>query len=134
MRWKNLPVLCVFAIAAGGSIAQDKQLPLLQYVDGNGNSYEFSADGGAYTLEFAPVKKPGKYNGGEPATRSVSKEKFAELVTRIDKAINKKKLPQSRDRGTSLIIKKIKDDFKEYVLPKGSADAKEIEAILFGMF
>ena len=37
--------------------AQEKALPVLQYVDGHGNSYEFLDDGGGYTLEFEPVKK-----------------------------------------------------------------------------
>jgi len=115
-------------------IAQEKPLPELQYVDGHGNSYEFTPDGENYLLEFVPVKKPGKYDGGEPATRNVSKAKFIELDTRIKKAIHKKKLPHSRERGMSLIIKKVKSDFKEYILPKGSDDVKEIETLLVSMF
>lgn len=117
--------------------AQEKPMPVLQYVDGNGNSYEFTADGSSYVLDFAPVKKDmksRKYDGGEPATRRVSKEKFDTVQARMDEVIKKKRLASSRDRGTALIIKLVKDDFKEYVLPQNSKDIKEIEALLYTLF
>lgn len=117
--------------------AQEKSMPVLQYVDGNGNSYEFTADGSDYVLDFAPVKKDmksRKYDGGEPATRRVSKEKFDAVQARMDDVIKKKRTTRSRDRGTALIIKLVKDDFKEYVLPEGSKDIKEIEALLYTLF
>lgn len=113
--------------------AQEKPLPVLQYVDGHGNSYEFYEDGPAYTLEFEPVKK-GKYSGGEPATRRVSKENYDKVLARMDEAIKKKRLAAQRERGTALIIKTIKGDVKEYVLPKGSKDIQEIEALLYTLF
>ncbi len=125
--------LCLSAAA----VAQEKAMPVLQYVDGNGNSYEFSTDGGDYVLDFAPVKKDmksRKYDGGEPATRRVSKQKFDQVLARMDEAIQKKRTTRSRDRGTALIIKLVKDDFKEYVLPEGSKDIKEIEALLYTLF
>lgn len=113
--------------------AQEKPLPVLQYVDGHGNSYEFYEDGAAYTLEFEPVKK-GTYSGGEPATRRVSKENYEKVLARMDEAIKKKRLAAQRERGTALIIKTVKGDVKEYVLPKGSKDIKEIEALLYALF
>lgn len=113
--------------------AQEKPLPVLQYVDGHGNSYEFYEDGPAYMLEFEPVKK-GKYSGGEPATRRVSKENYDKVLARMEEAIKKKRLAAQRERGTALIIKTIKGDVKEYVLPKGSKDIKEIEALLYTLF
>lgn len=88
-------------------------------------------------LDFAPVKKDmksRKYDGGEPATRRVSKEKFDTVQARMDEVIKKKRLASSRDRGTALIIKLVKDDFKEYVLPQNSKDIKEIEALLYTLF
>lgn len=117
--------------------AQDKAPPVLQYVDGNGNSYEFSQDGSDYVLDFEPVKKDmksRKYDGGEPATRRVSKDRYDKVLARMDEAIKKKRLTGSRDRGTALIIKSAKGDFKEYILPKGSKDIKEIEALLYTLF
>jgi hypothetical protein len=130
-------LLLSFGLLVGALIAQDKPLPVLQYVDGHGNSYEFNADGSGYVLDFAPVKKDmksRKYDGGEPATRRVSKERFETVVARIDEAIKKKRLARSRDRGTALIIKENKGDFKEYILPEGSKDIKEIEALLYTLF
>ena len=112
-------------------------MPVLQYVDGNGNSYEFTADGSDYVLDFAPVKKDmksRKYDGGEPATRRVSKQKYEEVLARMDDVIKKKRTTRSRDRGTALIIKLVKDDFKEYVLPQNSKNIKEIEALLYTLF
>ena len=50
-------LLLSFGLLVGALIAQDKPLPVLQYVDGHGNSYEFTADGSGYVLDFAPVKK-----------------------------------------------------------------------------
>lgn len=120
-----------------GLMAQDKALPILQYVDGHGNSYEFSEDGSSYMLDFAPVKKDmksRKYDGGEPATRRVSKDRYETVLARMDEAIKKKRLTGSRDRGTALIIKAVKGDFKEYILPQGSKDIKEIEALLYTLF
>jgi len=113
-------------------VAQEKALPVLQYVDGHGNSYEFLDEGSGYTLEFEPVKK-GKYSGGEPATRRVSKDSFEKLSARMEKAI-KRKTTGTRERGTALIIKSVKGDQKEYILPKNSTDIKEIEALLYAMF
>ena len=78
-------------------VAQEKALPVLQYVDGHGNSYEFLDEGSGYTLEFEPVKK-GKYSGGEPATRRVSKDSFEKLSARMEKAI-KRKTTGTRERG-----------------------------------
>jgi len=130
-------LLLTCSLCFGALIAQDKPLPILQYVDGNGNSYEFTADGSSYVLDFAPVKKDmksRKYDGGEPATRRVSKDRFDTVVARMDQAINKKRLAHSRDRGTALIIKESKGDFKEYILPEGSKDIKEIEALLYTLF
>lgn len=124
----------LFSITVLG--AQEKPLPVLQYVDGHGNSYEFSEEGGDYVLDFVPVKKTTKssnYSGGEPATRRVSKDNFQKISARIDKAI-KKKLASERERGTALIIKLVKGDPKEYVLPKNSAEIKEIEALLYTLF
>lgn len=112
--------------------AQEKALPVLQYVDGHGNSYEFLDEGSGYTLEFEPVKK-GKYSGGEPATRCVSKDSFEKLSARMEKAI-KRKTTGTRERGTALIIKSVKGDQKEYILPKNSTDIKEIEALLYALF
>ncbi len=117
--------------------AQERPLPVLQYVDGNGNSYEFTDEGGSYVLDFAPVKKDmksRKYDGGEPATRRVSKDRYETVLARMDEAIKKKRLTSSRDRGTALIIKAVKGDFKEYILPQGSKDIKEIEALLYALF
>jgi hypothetical protein len=129
LRLLNLMV----AIAGGlALVAQERALPVLQYVDGNGNSYEFSAEGSGYLLEFEPVKK-GKYSGGEPTTRRVSKDSFDKVLARIDKAI-KHKTSGNRERGTALIIKSVKGDLKEYILPKNSNDIKEIEALLYGLF
>lgn len=125
------------AAALPALFAQEKNQPVLQYVDGNGNSYEFTQDGSSYVLDFAPVKKDmksRKYDGGEPATRRVSKENFDKVLARMDEVIKKKRLARSRDRGTALIIKQVKDDFKEYVLPEGSKDIKEIEALLYTLF
>lgn len=113
--------------------AQERALPVLQYVDGHGNSYEFTEEGSGYLLEFEPVKK-GKYSGGEAATRRVSRDSYDRLVARIDETIKKKRLAHTRERGTALIIKSAKGDVKEYVLPKGSKDIKEIEALLYTMF
>lgn len=126
--------LILFAAAAiwAPLAAQEKALPVLQYVDGNGNSYEFLDDGGSYTLEFEPVKK-GKYSGGEPATRRVSKDRFDQVSARMEKAI-KRKTTDTRERGTALIIKSVKGDLKEYILPKNSSDIKEIEALLYALF
>ena len=112
--------------------AQEKALPVLQYVDGHGNSYEFLGDGDSYTLEFEPVKK-GKYSGGEPATRRVSKDRFDQVSASMEKAI-KRKTTGTRERGTALIIKSVKGDQKEYILPKNSSDIKEIEALLYALF
>lgn len=117
--------------------AQEKPLPVLQYVDGNGNSYEFTQDGNDYILDFVPVKKEMKsrsYDGGEPATRRISKQKYEQVLAQVDRVIKKKKRAANRERGTALIIKSIKGDFKEYVLPQGSADIKEIEALLYTLF
>jgi hypothetical protein len=133
MKSTLLLIGCLFSAAL---VAQDKTLPVLQYVDGNGNSYEFTEDGGSYTLEFEPVKKTtksGSYSGGEPATRRVSKDNFDKLLARMDKAI-KRKISSNRERGTALIIKSVKGDQKEYVLPKNSGDIKEIEALLYALF
>ncbi|GAB4439995.1 MAG: hypothetical protein OHK0011_22500 [Turneriella sp.] len=115
------------------AFAQEKPLPVLQYVDGNGNSYEFTEEGSGYLLEFEPVKK-GKYSGGEPTSRRVSKENYERLLARIDDPIKKKRLTSTRERGTALIIKLVKGDVKEYILPKGSKDIKEIEALLYTLF
>ncbi len=134
---KPIIYLLVFAACMATSSAQDKPLPILQYVDGNGNSYEFTQDGSGYVLDFAPVKKDmksRKYDGGEPATRRVSKERYETVVARMDEAIKKKRLARSRDRGTALIIKENKGDFKEFILPEGSKDIKEIEALLYTLF
>ncbi|AFM11614.1 hypothetical protein [Turneriella parva] len=125
------------ALLTCGLAAQDKPLPVLQYVDGHGNSYEFTQDGSTYVLDFAPVKKDmksRKYDGGEPATRRLSKDRFDTVLARMDEAIKKKRLARSRDRGTALIIKESKGDFKEYILPEGSKDIKEIEALLYTLF
>jgi hypothetical protein len=130
------PSLILSLFLVGSIMGQEKPLPILQYVDGNGNSYEFLEDSGSYTLEFEPVKKTtksGSYNGGEPATRRVSKDNFEKIVARIDKAI-KRKVSSNRERGTALIIKALKGDLKEFVLPKNSADIKEIEALLYTLF
>lgn len=130
-------IALVCAVSLPAAMAQDKPLPILQYVDGHGNSYEFTADGSSYVLDFAPVKKDmksRKYDGGEPATRRVSKDRFDSVVARMDEAIKKKRLARSRDRGTALIIKESKGDFKEYILPEGSKDIKEIEALLYTLF
>jgi hypothetical protein len=129
--------ILALAMLTWGLAAQDKPLPVLQYVDGHGNSYEFTQDGSTYVLDFAPVKKDmksRKYDGGEPATRRVSKDRFDTVVARMDEAIKKKRLARSRDRGTALIIKESKGDFKEYILPEGSKDIKEIEALLYTLF
>jgi len=134
---KPIIYLLVFAACMATNSAQDKPLPILQYVDGNGNSYEFTQDGSSYVLDFAPVKKDmksRKYDGGEPATRRVSKERYETVVARMDEAIKKKRLARSRDRGTALIIKENKGDFKEFILPEGSKDIKEIEALLYTLF
>ncbi len=131
----TLTLICGLFIAA--LAAQDKGPPVLQYVDGHGNSYEFTHDGSDYILDFAPVKKDmksRKYDGGEPATRRVSKEKYDKVLARMDEAVKKKRLASSRDRGTALIIKAVKEDFKEYILPEGSKDIKEIEALLYTLF
>lgn len=125
-------ITLVGAILLAPLAAQEKALPVLQYVDGHGNSYEFLDDGGGYTLEFEPVKK-GKYSGGEPATRRVSKDSFEKLSARMEKAI-KRKTTDTRERGTALIIKSVKGDQKEYILPKNSTDIKEIEALLYALF
>ncbi len=130
-------MLLTSALFMAGLAAQDKPLPVLQYVDGNGNSYEFTQDGSSYVLDFAPVKKDmksRKYDGGEPATRRVSKERYETVVARMDEAIKKKRPARSRDRGTALIIKENKGDFKEFILPEGSKDIKEIEALLYTLF
>lgn len=134
---QSILVAALFILIAVPVGAQEKPMPVLQYVDGNGNSYEFTADGSDYVLDFAPVKKDmksRKYDGGEPATRRVSKEKFETVQARMDDVIKKKRTTRSRDRGTALIIKLVKDDFKEYVLPEGSKDIKEIEALLYTLF
>lgn len=134
---QSILVAALFILIAAPVGAQEKPMPVLQYVDGNGNSYEFTADGSDYVLDFAPVKKDmksRKYDGGEPATRRVSKEKFETVQARMDDVIKKKRTTRSRDRGTALIIKLVKDDFKEYVLPEGSKDIKEIEALLYTLF
>ncbi len=128
-----IAVTVLLLTAMSVATAQEKPLPVLQYVDGNGNSYEFTEEGSGYLLEFEPVKK-GKYSGGEPATRRVSKENYERLLARIDETIKKKRLTSTRERGTALIIKQVKDDVKEYILPKGSKDIKEIEALLYTMF
>jgi hypothetical protein len=138
MKVAQLILVTAFSILiCAPAVAQEKPMPVLQYVDGNGNSYEFTADGSDYVLDFAPVKKDmksRKYDGGEPATRRVSKEKFDTVLARMDDVIKKKRTTRSRDRGTALIIKLVKDDFKEYVLPEGSKDIKEIEALLYTLF
>lgn len=131
------PLICLFPAILICSLfpafAQEKALPVLQYVDGNGNSYEFTEEGSGYLLEFEPVKK-GKYSGGEPTNRRVSKENYEKLLARVDEVIKGKRLTHNRERGTSLIIKLVKGDVKEYVLPKGSKDIKEIEALLYTLF
>ncbi|MFZ5629665.1 MAG: hypothetical protein ACOY5B_11085 [Spirochaetota bacterium] len=131
------PLLCLLTatltITGLPLSAQEKPLPVLQYVDGNGNSYEFTEEGSGYLLEFEPVKK-GKYSGGEPASRRVSKENYERLLARMDETIKKKRLTTTRERGTALIIKLVKGDVKEYILPKGSKDIKEIEALLYTLF
>jgi hypothetical protein len=129
----RLIIAILLALTAAARYAQEKPLPVLQYVDGNGNSYEFTEDGSSYLLEFAPVKK-GNYSGGEPATRRVSKENYERVLARVDEAIKKKRLTSTRERGTALIIKLVKGDFKEYILPKGSKEIKEIEALLYTLF
>lgn len=138
MKVAQLILVTAFSILISApAVGQEKPMPVLQYVDGNGNSYEFTADGSDYVLDFAPVKKDmksRKYDGGEPATRRVSKEKFDTVLARMDDVIKKKRTTRSRDRGTALIIKLVKDDFKEYVLPEGSKDIKEIEALLYTLF
>jgi hypothetical protein len=125
------PIILLLSLA--GLRAQERPLPVLQYVDGHGNSYEFTEEGSGYLLEFAPVKK-GNYSGGEPTSRRVSKENYEKLLARVDEVIKGKRLTYNRERGTSLIIKLVKGDFKEYVLPKGSKDIKEIEALLYTLF
>lgn len=135
IKW--LVTIALSVLVGASASAEEKSMPVLQYVDGNGNSYEFTADGSDYVLDFAPVKKDmksRKYDGGEPATRRVSKEKFDAVQARMDDVIKKKRTTRSRDRGTALIIKLVKDDFKEYVLPEGSKDIKEIEALLYTLF
>lgn len=131
------PLICllpaVLICALHPAFAQEKPLPVLQYVDGNGNSYEFTEEGSGYLLEFEPVKK-GKYSGGEPASRRISKENYERLLARMDETIKKKRLTSTRERGTALIIKQVKGDVKEYILPKGSKDIKEIEALLYTLF
>jgi hypothetical protein len=129
----KLIIAMLLALTAASRYAQGKALPVLQYVDGNGNSYEFTEDGSSYLLELVPVKK-GNYSGGEPATRRVSKENYERVLARIDEAIKKKRLATTRERGTALIIKLVKGDFKEYILPKGSKDITEIEALLYTLF
>lgn len=130
----------LFALSIGVAAnltAQDKPLPVLQYVDGHGNSYEFTEEGSSYLLEFEPVKKTtksGSYSGGEPATRRISKESYDKVLARMDQVIKKKRLTGTRERGTALIIKSVKGDIKEYILPKGSNDIKEIEALLYTLF
>jgi hypothetical protein len=127
-------LLSVFTLAL---TAQERQLPILQYVDGHGNSYEFTQEGSGYVLDFAPVKKnmkSRKYDGGEPATRRVNQSNYEKVLARMDKAIKKYGSSRSRDHGTSLIIKLVKGDTKEYVLPKDSKDIKEIEALLYTLF
>lgn len=137
---RGLRLLSLISLTCGVSFAahsQDKPLPVLQYVDGHGNSYEFTEEGSGYLLEFEPVKKTtksGSYNGGEPATRRVSRDNFEKVLARMDEAIKKKRLTGSRDRGTALIIKSVKGDIKEYILPKGSKDIQEIEALLYTLF
>jgi hypothetical protein len=136
MNSTSLQLFLVSLLLTGAAFPQEKPLPVLQYVDGHGNSYEFTEDGSDYVLDFVPVKKTTKssnYSGGEPATRRVSKDNFQKIAARIDKAI-KKKLAYERERGTALIIKLIKGEPKEYVLPKNSAEIKEIEALLYTLF
>ena len=71
---------------------------------------------------------------GVVATRRVSRDNFEKVLARMDEAIKKKRLTGSRDRGTALIIKSVKGDIKEYILPKGSKDIQEIEALLYTLF
>ncbi|MCX7633538.1 MAG: hypothetical protein N2Z22_09435 [Turneriella sp.] len=129
MRWGSLCWLLCLGLGLG---AEEFRQPVLQYVDGHGNSYEFTPDGDAYTLEFIPVKK-GNYSGGEHAIRRVSRQNFDKVLSRIDAAL-RKKLAKSRERGTALILKEVKGEIKEYILPKGSPDIAEIEALLYTLF
>ncbi len=133
MRFLLTTLATGFVLTIFPLYAQEKPLPVLQYVDGHGNSYEFSEEGSGYLLEFEPVKK-GKYSGGEPTSRRVSKENYERLLARMDETIKKKRLTSTRERGTALIIKLVKGDVKEYILPKGSKDIKEIEALLYTLF
>ena len=133
MRFLLITLTAGFVLTIFPLYAQEKPLPVLQYVDGHGNSYEFSEEGSGYLLEFEPVKK-GKYSGGEPTSRRVSKENYERLLARMDEVIKKKRLTSTRERGTALIIKLVKGDVKEYILPKGSKDIKEIEALLYTLF
>lgn len=136
MQSAALKLFLTCFILTGAAFAQEKPLPVLQYVDGHGNSYEFTEEGSDYTLDFVPVKKTTKssnYSGGEPATRRVSKDNFEKVAARIDKAL-KKKLAPERERGTALIIKLVKGEPKEYVIPKNSPEIKEIETLLYTLF
>lgn len=133
MRFLLTTLAAGFVLTIFPLYAQEKPLPVLQYVDGHGNAYEFSEEGSGYLLEFEPVKK-GKYSGGEPTSRRVSKENYERLLARMDDTIKKKRLTSTRERGTALIIKLVKGDVKEYILPKGSKDIKEIEALLYTLF
>ena len=63
----------------------------------------------------------------------MSKDSFEKLSARMEKAI-KRKTTDTRERGTALIIKSVKGDQKEYILPKNSTDIKEIEALLYAVF
>lgn len=136
MKSTSLKLFLISIALASPAFSQEKPLPVLQYVDGHGNSYEFTEEGSDYVLDFVPVKKTTKssnYSGGEPATKRVSKDNFLKVAARIDKAL-KKKLAPERERGTALIIKLVKGEPKEYVLPKNSAEIKEIEALLYTLF
>lgn len=129
--------MLLVAVICSPILAQERPLPVLQYVDGNGNSYEFTEEGSGYVLDFAPVKKDmksRKYDGGEPATRRISLSRYQTVSERLDQAIKKYKKSRSRDRGTALIIKLVKGEPQEYVIPKGSKDIQEIEALLYTLF
>jgi hypothetical protein len=110
------------------TLACSYSMTTYHYADGSGNRYTITST----QLSYDPVKpeesSSGVYSGGEPKTVSLTRDRYADIRTALEKAISNKAIHiPDRIKMSGLIID---SDGKKYLLAPGSAEVKELESLL----